>query len=137
MIESTPLTEEEAIKVAAFGLDKPRADREEQEWRKAIADQVRRNCTPSSEAYSKGGDFLIYAVADWIENPPEWSKLILHPAPVAVPLKLDPKPWMCLACWDRFVHRPEYGAPHMTGFKPRPGYSTDPADYSPKETTNV
>ncbi len=46
---------------------------EEIAWRKAIADQVRRNCTPSSEAYSKGGDFLVYAVADWIENPPEWS----------------------------------------------------------------
>jgi hypothetical protein len=45
----------------------------ERAWRKAIADQVRTNCTPPSEAYSKGGDVLIYAVADWIESPPEWS----------------------------------------------------------------
>ena len=45
-------------------------------WRKAIADQVRRNCTPSSEAYSKGGDSLIYAVCDWIENPPDWSVFV-------------------------------------------------------------
>lgn len=47
---------------------------EEAAWRKAIADQVRRNCTPPNEAYEKGGDVMIYAVADWIENPPEWSK---------------------------------------------------------------
>jgi hypothetical protein len=42
------------------------------EQRRAIAETVRRNCTPSSEAYAAGGDRLIYAVADWIENPPEW-----------------------------------------------------------------
>lgn len=47
----------------------------EQDWRKAIAEQVRRNCTPSSEAYAAGGDTLIRAVADWIENPPEWSTI--------------------------------------------------------------
>jgi hypothetical protein len=40
--------------------------------RKEIAEQVRRHCTPSSDAYTKGGDTLIAAVADWIENPPEW-----------------------------------------------------------------
>lgn len=45
----------------------------ETEWRKAIADQVRRNCTPSSDAYARGGDFIVREVADWIENPPEWS----------------------------------------------------------------
>lgn len=45
----------------------------EQAWRKAIADQVRRNCTPSSDAYARGGDFIVREVADWIENPPEWS----------------------------------------------------------------
>ena len=38
----------------------------------SIVATVRANCTPSSEAYEKGGDFLISAVADWIENPPEW-----------------------------------------------------------------
>ena len=53
------------------------ADRgNESAWRKAIADQVRRNYTPSGEAYEKGGDALIYAVCDWIENPPEWSKFV-------------------------------------------------------------
>jgi len=42
------------------------------EQRALIASVVRRNCTPSGEAYAAGGDRLIYAVADWIENPPEW-----------------------------------------------------------------
>lgn len=51
----------------------PPAIRHEAAWRKAIADQVRANCTPSSEAYRAGGDALVYAVAGWIENPPEWS----------------------------------------------------------------
>jgi hypothetical protein len=37
-----------------------------------IAAKVRANCTPPSEAHDRGGDFLISAVADWIENPPEW-----------------------------------------------------------------
>lgn len=46
---------------------------EETAWRKAIADQVRANCTPDWEAVKKGGDTLIQAVCDWIENPPEWS----------------------------------------------------------------
>lgn len=49
-------------------------DDEERAWRKAIADQIRRNCTPSSEAYAKGGDYLVYGVADWIEDPPAWSR---------------------------------------------------------------
>lgn len=40
--------------------------------RHQIAEQVRRHCTPSVEAYEAGGDRLIAAVADWIENPPEW-----------------------------------------------------------------
>lgn len=39
-----------------------------------IVAKVRQNCTPSGEAYEKGGDYLIAAVADWIENPPEWVK---------------------------------------------------------------
>ena len=37
-----------------------------------IVARVRQSCTPSTEAYTKGGDFLIYAVAGWIEDPPEW-----------------------------------------------------------------
>ena len=45
-----------------------------------IVKRVRENCTPSAEAYAKGGDFLIAAVADWIESPPEWVN-----APWAVP----------------------------------------------------
>lgn len=48
-------------------------DEDEKAWRKAIADQARRNCTPNHEAYTAGGDHLISAVLDWIENPPEWS----------------------------------------------------------------
>lgn len=53
--------------------DELRAADLEKAWRKAIADQVRRNCTPDSEAYDRGGDIMIRAVADWIENPPAWS----------------------------------------------------------------
>lgn len=37
-----------------------------------IVTAVRQNCTPPNEAYSLGGDHLIAAVADWIENPPDW-----------------------------------------------------------------
>lgn len=37
-----------------------------------IAARVRANCTPSSEAYAKGGDAIVAAVADWIESPPDW-----------------------------------------------------------------
>lgn len=48
-------------------------DETEKAWRLAIADQVRRNCTPSHDAYQRGGDSLIFAVADWIESPPAWS----------------------------------------------------------------
>lgn len=42
------------------------------EERALIVREVRNHCTPSSVAYAAGGDSLIYAVADWIENPPEW-----------------------------------------------------------------
>lgn len=42
------------------------------EYAHEIAEAIRRHCTPSHEAYQRGGDFLIAAVADWIENPPEW-----------------------------------------------------------------
>lgn len=38
----------------------------------SIVASIRANCTPSSKAYEAGGDVLIAAVADWIENPPEW-----------------------------------------------------------------
>lgn len=46
--------------------------------RRRIADQVRRNCTLPSARDSEGRivrhhrDDTIAAVADWIENPPEW-----------------------------------------------------------------
>lgn len=46
--------------------------------RSEIAEQVRRHCTPSSEAYTRGGDFMIRAVADWIENPPGWVQEIIE-----------------------------------------------------------
>jgi len=39
---------------------------------KSIVASIRANCTPPVSAYSAGGDTLIGAVADWIENPPEW-----------------------------------------------------------------
>lgn len=47
----------------------------EHEWRAAIAEQVRRNCKLDWGTDKKGGDALVYAVADWIENPPGWSSL--------------------------------------------------------------
>lgn len=37
-----------------------------------IAEQVRRNCTLDWDVMQEGGDGVIYAVADWIEHPPEW-----------------------------------------------------------------
>lgn len=45
---------------------------------------IRQSCTPSWEAYSKGGDFLVFAVADWIEHPPAWVN--------APWVKIGPKP---------------------------------------------
>lgn len=39
-----------------------------------IVTKVRQNCTPSSDGYARGGDFIVREVADWIENPPEWVK---------------------------------------------------------------
>lgn len=51
-------------------------DEYEQQWRTAIAEQIRRNCTPSLDAYAAGGDILVYAVAEWVENPPEWSHFV-------------------------------------------------------------
>lgn len=53
-----------------------------------VAGMIRRNCTPSPEAYQRGGDALIYAVADWVENPPEWV-LALSPAPSAAEVAED------------------------------------------------
>lgn len=38
----------------------------------SIVASIRANCTPPSEAFAAGGDLLIAAVADWVENPPEW-----------------------------------------------------------------
>lgn len=38
----------------------------------SIVASIRANCTPSREAYEAGGDQLVSAVADWVENPPEW-----------------------------------------------------------------
>jgi hypothetical protein len=55
---------------------------------KAIVSKIRAHCTPSSEAYEKGGDHLILAVADWIENPPEW----VH-APWVVAATPEPDEW--------------------------------------------
>lgn len=46
----------------------------ERETLAAVARMVRAHCTPSSEAYQAGGDRLIAAVADWIEDPPEWVR---------------------------------------------------------------
>lgn len=45
-------------------------------YRRGVAEQVRRHCTPSSEAYKAGGDVLIAEVADWIEDTPEWVQPI-------------------------------------------------------------
>lgn len=40
----------------------------------SIVASIRQNCTPPSEVLLAGGDALVYAVADWVENPPEWVK---------------------------------------------------------------
>lgn len=65
------LSTRDAINLAADRLE-VLSTPEPNDMAKAIVQKIRAHCTPSSEAYEKGGDFLIYAVADWIENPPEW-----------------------------------------------------------------
>lgn len=44
---------------------------DEDEWRKIIADQVRRHCT-LPWPLPVGTDATVSAVADWIEHPPAW-----------------------------------------------------------------
>lgn len=63
--------------------DTPTVDREAviAETVAAIAISVNNNCTPSSEAYTRGGDALIVAVAEWIGSPPEfitseWARVV-------------------------------------------------------------
>lgn len=58
-----------AALVAAYSTPEPTS---EVDQRKIIADQIRRSCTVPSEAALAGGDRIVYAVADWVENPPEW-----------------------------------------------------------------
>lgn len=41
---------------------------------KTIVADIRAHCTLDYELVLKGGDAVIYAVADWIDNPPEWIK---------------------------------------------------------------
>jgi transcriptional regulator with XRE-family HTH domain len=51
----------------------------EEFWRKEIAAQVRRNCTITpTPGHPYPRDETIAAVADWIENPPEWVAPITH-----------------------------------------------------------
>lgn len=40
--------------------------------RELVATQIRRNCTIDWEISKAGGDALIYAVADWVRDTPEW-----------------------------------------------------------------
>jgi len=40
----------------------------------SIVTSIRASCTVPSEVAVKGGDLIVYAVADWVENPPEWVK---------------------------------------------------------------
>lgn len=48
-------------------------DANEKAWRNAIAAQVKRNCTLSLPDGSIVPDAAVNAVADWIQNPPDWS----------------------------------------------------------------
>lgn len=61
----------ELIRIRQEGFDRWLADHD-RKLAAHIAQRVRSNCTPSAEAYRLGGDRLVYEVADWIENPPEW-----------------------------------------------------------------
>lgn len=61
----------EGYRAVPLGFDRWLA-KHDAEVAATIADRVRRNCTPSVEALSADDYHLIYAVADWIENPPEW-----------------------------------------------------------------
>jgi len=44
----------------------------ERAFRAEMASKIRAHCTPSTEAYERGGDYIVSEVADWVENPPEW-----------------------------------------------------------------
>jgi hypothetical protein len=44
-------------------------------------------------------------------------------------LELDPKPWQCINCSDRFVHNQTSASIHWTEFRPRPLYSQDGGEY--------
>lgn len=65
-----------------------------------ITDKVRAHCTPSQETYARGGDVLIYAVADWIDNPPEWVHASwVNDCETCLPITiLDGKPMYCSVC---------------------------------------
>ena len=43
--------------------------------------------------------------------------------------KLDPKPWICTQCHDRFDHETVQHGPHLAVLKPRPEYSQAWKDY--------
>jgi hypothetical protein len=43
--------------------------------------------------------------------------------------KLDPKPWFCTSCSDRFVHEQKGLTTHVTVFKPREKYVQEQAAY--------
>ena len=62
----------QAARVLAL-LPGPSVEQVRRETRRDIAHQVRAHCTPSIEAYERGGDILIAAVADWIASPPPWA----------------------------------------------------------------
>lgn len=72
-IDPTEIDEDVAAAVFAAGFRRQVSSTHEAAWRKAIADQVRRNCTLPSAVLHGGGDQIVYGVCDWIENPPEWS----------------------------------------------------------------
>lgn len=46
-------------------------------------------------------------------------------------MELDPKPWFCTSCSDRFVREQGIGSPttHVTRFRPRPQYEQDLSKY--------
>lgn len=43
---------------------------------------------------------------------------------------LDPKPWSCVNCSDRFARSQTEKSIHWTNFTPRPQYSQNREDYS-------
>lgn len=98
-----------------------------------IVARVRANCTLDWDIVQKGGDHIVYGVADWIENPPEWVDAPwAERTPVQVvpdPPKLDPFPWVCHDEDEDGALRLSRQESGCDVFEPEPQFSQDRTAY--------